>query len=294
MSDFFSNEPDTLPAGVYASQTCPPLALLRAWKEDVLTAELARDVASHAGSCTHCNTLVSDLEDLPQPGITAAERARIRQKLPLIAPTARTGGWRWYSVAGAAASLVVAGVLLAINQTEHPRQAHIDDPAVTEPIPTHAVTLQPMSPPAEPQVAKLELPMDLSPALVLRGEAAASEPTAQQLAPAFDAYQRNDYPLAAERFSQLAKQFPRSGTPFLYLGVTQLLAHNNADALFNLTRAEQFVSPTQKDAASWYRALAARRTGASNASELLDAICGRNGSPYAQQACQLREMPSSN
>jgi hypothetical protein len=136
--------------------------------------------------------------------------------------------------------------------------------------------------------------LDLSPALVLRGESTTSEPTAQQLAPAFDAYSRNDYALAAQRFSQLAKQFPRSGTPFLYLGVTQLLTNDNADALFNLTRAEQFVSPAQKEDASWYRAIAARRTNAPNASELLHTICGRNGSPYAQQACQLEQMPYSN
>jgi hypothetical protein len=238
--------------------------------------------------------LVSDLEHLPQPGITAAERARIRQKLPLIAPTARAGGWRWYTVAGAAAALVIAGVLLTINQTEHPRQAHIDVPTVSEPAQTQTASPLPPSPSAEPKVAKLEPPVDLSPALVLRGEANASEPTAQQLAPAFDAYSRNDYPLAAQRFSQLAKQFPRSGTPFLYLGVTQLLTNNNADALFNLTRAEQFVSPAQKEAASWYRAIAAQRTDAPNASELLHTICGRNGSRYAQQACQLEQMPYSN
>jgi hypothetical protein len=294
MPDLYSNEPDTLPTGVHASQACPPLALLRAWKEDVLTADLARDVASHAENCTLCSTLISDLEHLPQPGITAAERARIRQKLPLIAPTARTGGWRWYTVAGAAAALIIAGVLLTISQTEHPRQAHIDVPTVSEPAQTQAVAPQPAAPSAEPQLAKLEPPVDLSPALVLRGEVTTSEPTAQQLAPAFDAYSRNDYQLAAQRFSQLAKQFPRSGTPFLYLGVTQLLTNDNANALFNLTRAEQFISPGQKDVASWYRAIAARRTNAPNASQLLHAICSRNGSPYAQQACQLEQMQSSN
>jgi hypothetical protein len=136
--------------------------------------------------------------------------------------------------------------------------------------------------------------VDLSPALVLRGETDTSEPSAQQLASAFDAYSRNDYTLATQRFSQLAKQFPRSGTPFLYLGVTQLLANDNASALYNLTRAEQFVSPNQRDAASWYRAIAAQRSGAPNASQLLHAICSRNGSAYAQQACQLEQTHSSN
>jgi hypothetical protein len=294
MPDLYPNEPDTLPAGVFASPACPPLALLRARQEDALPADLARDVASHVEDCSLCSTLISDLGHLPQPGITAAERARIRQKLPLIAPTARTGGWRWYTAAGAAAALVIAGVLVTINQTQHPRQAHMDVPITTEPAQTQADAPQAVTPSAGPQLAKLEPPVDLSPALVLRGEPTTSEPTAQQLAPAFDAYSRNDYTLATQRFSQLAKQFPRSGTPFLYLGVTQLLANENASALYNLTRAEQFVSPDQKDAASWYRAIAALRTGAPNASQLLHAICGRNGSTYAQQACQLEQMHSSN
>lgn len=294
MPDLYPNDPDTLPTGVFASPACPPLALLRAWQENALPADLARDVASHAEDCALCSTLVSDLEQLPQPGITAAERARIRQKLPLIAPTARTGGWRWYAAAGAAAALVIAGVLVTIRQTEHPRQAHIDLPIISEPPQTKAAAPQAATPTDKPQLAKLEPPVDLSPALVLRGETDTSEPSAQQLASAFDAYSRNDYTLATQRFSQLAKQFPRSGTPFLYLGVTQLLANDNASALYNLTRAEQFVSPNQRDAVSWYRAIAAQRSGAPNASQLLHAICSRNGSAYAQQACQLEQTRSSN
>jgi hypothetical protein len=93
----------------------------------------------------------------------------------------------------------------------------------------------------------------------------------------------------AQRSSQLAKQFPRSGTPFLYLGITQLLMNDNTNAFFNLTRAEQFVSSVKKDTASWYRAIAAMRANDPNARQLLHTICRRNGSPYAQQACQIEQ-----
>ena len=289
MPDRHQYEADTLPDGVHASPTCPPLSLLRAWKEEVLPDDLARDVASHADACALCRTLLADLEYLSQPGITSAERDRIRRKLPLVAPPVRTVGWRWYAVASAAAALIIAGVLLVVRETRHRDVVHVTPPGVTSPAPEQTATVQQPTSRTDLQVAKLEPPIDLSPALVLRGESSASVPTAQQLAPAFDAYTRNDYPLATQRFSQLAKQFPRSGTPFLYLGVTQLLTNDNVNALFNLTRAEQFVSPDQKDTASWYRAIAALRTSAPNARQLLHTVCSRNGSPYAQQACQIEQ-----
>ena len=292
MSDLHHHDPDTLPPGVLASPACPPLALLRAWREQVLPEDLARDVASHVESCSLCSTLLADLQHLQQPPITSAERNRIRHKLPLIASPPRTVGWRWYAVASAAAALVIAGVVLVVQQTRHPTAVHITEPFA--PAQTQAATTQRDKPAADIQVAKLNPPLEASPATVLRGEAAPSEPTAQQLAPAFDAYARSDYPLATQRFSQLAKRFPRSGTPFLYLGVTQLLTNDNANALFNLTRAEQFVAPAQKDAASWYRAIAAERTRAANASELLHSLCGRGGSTYAQQACQFEQAHPSN
>jgi len=296
MSDLHQHDLDTLPPGVHTSRTCPPLALLRAFQEQVLPSDLSGDIASHIEGCSLCRGLLSDIEHLPQPGITSVERGRIRSRLPLSTAPSRKPGWRWYAVASAAAALVIAGVILVVHQTEHPRVANVAPLPVSWPSQTHTAEVQPgktaTAPSSEPQIAKLEPPLELSPALVLRGgSTSTSEPTAQQLAPAFDAYTRNDYTAAAQRFSQLAKQFPRSGMPFLYLGITQLLTNDNANALFNLTRAEQFVPPAQKDASSWYRAVAALRTGAPNAEQLLHSVCERKGSAYAQQACQLEQHP---
>lgn len=294
MSNPHSHHSDTLPPGILTSPACPPLAMLRAWREEVLPADLARDVAAHVDSCSLCRTLLADLQHLPQPGITSAERNRIRHKLPLIGSSPRRAGWRWYAVASGAAALVIAGVLLVVHQTKHPTAAHVTEPF--SPAETQAATRHPdnSTTSGDLQVAKLDPPVDLSPALVLRGETTPAEPTAQQLAAAFNAYNQSDYPLATQLFSQLANQFPFSGTPFLYLGVTQLLTNDNANALFNLTRAEQFVAPAQKDAASWYRVIAALRTGADNSTQLLHALCGRNASIYAQKACHLEQTHSSN
>jgi hypothetical protein len=293
-----SHDSDRLPSGVYSSPTCPPLALLRAWQQQVLPADLASDVASHMESCALCPTLINNLEQFDRTGITSTEHSHIRRKLSLGAPPNRMTGWQWYAVASAALALVVAGVLLAVRETEHPEDAHIIPP----PFFAQSVQSSPGQPPAgtpppapprdASQIAKLAPPPYLVSSPTLRGGLLAMpEPSAQQLAPAFDAYIRNDYSLATERFSQLAKQFPRSGTPFLYLGITQLLINNNTEALFNLTRAEQFVSSDQKDVASWYRAIAALRARAPNAAQLLQSVCERKGSPYAQQACQFEKNP---
>jgi hypothetical protein len=296
MPDSYNNE--HLPPGIYSSPTCPPISLLRAWQQQVLPVNLASDVASHVESCALCPTLLHDLEQITQSAITFTERARIRRKLPVLVPPTRVAGWRWYAIASAVVALVVAGATLAVRQTEHPAEARITPPFFfAQPAQARVSETSAKTPAATPprdasQIAKLDPPANIAPSPAPRGgPSGAPEPSPQQLAPAFDAYIRNDYSLATQRFSQLAKQFPRSGTPFLYLGVTQLLINDNTDALFNLTRAEQFVSPEQKDTASWYRAIAAVRTGAANANQLLHSVCERKESPYAQQACLFERHP---
>jgi hypothetical protein len=292
-------EKDRLPPGVRAMTDCPPLALIRAWKEDVLPEELVRDVAAHMSDCALCRSLLADLEQVSLPTITTAERDRIRRRLPVISPAPeRHTGWHWYAVASAVAALVIAGVFLTVRQVERPHEAQNE-------IPTTPPASKAATPPQVPtqidtsaatgiQLAKLAPPLDLSPELVLRGEASTTEPGRQQLTPAFRAYSSGDYILATQLFSQLAKQFPRAGTPFLYLGVTQLLTNDDADALFNLKRAEQFVAPAEKDAASWYRLAASARTQASDTARLAHALCNRNRSTYAQQACQLEKTLPPN
>ncbi|WP_035348631.1 hypothetical protein [Edaphobacter aggregans] len=287
---------DRLPPGVYSSPACPPLALLRAWNQQVLPADLSSDVASHLDSCALCPALLHDLQQIAQSAITSAERSRIRRRLPLIAPPIRVAGWRWYAITAAAVALVVAGILLAVRETEHPEEARAILPTFfTHTEQAHASESSARTPAVTPpgdaaRIAKLNPPANLTSSPTPHSDpSAAPEPSPQQLTPAFDAYTRGDYALATQRFSQLAKQFPRSCTPFLYLGVTQLLINDNAKALFNLTRAEQFVSPEQKDIASWYRAIAALRTRAPNAGQLLHALCGRNQSAYAEQACELEQ-----
>jgi hypothetical protein len=225
--------------------------------------------------------LLTDLEDLPQPSLTSLERDRILSKLPIFVPAKI--GWSWYAVSAAAVALVIAGFFFLRQPASVPpfREVAQSQPATSA------------SKPAAPliQIAKLEPPLDLSPALVLRGEASATQPTAQQLEPAFTAYTQGDYPAAEQHFRILAQQFPRSETPFLYLGVTQLLQNDSTDALPNLSRAEALARQNngpQRNDAAWYHALAAIDQHAPDASTLLENVCFRKSSPYSQQACQLK------
>ncbi len=279
---------ESLPGGLHFFQPCPPLSLLRASIEDVLPSEIAADVSGHIDTCTVCQMLLTDLEAVPPASLTSVERARIRHQIP-IAPPAHRSGWHWHATSAAAIALVVVAIAFLLRQPG----SNSSSRPVTQSHPASSSTESAAQSAASPiQIARLAPPLDLSPALVLRGEASTAQPNAQQLAPAFAAYTQGDYALAAERFKILTDQFPRSETPFLYLGITQLLQNNEKSALPTLARADFLARQNhgaQRDDAAWYHALAAVAAQSADASDLLDSICERKQSPYSHQACELRE-----
>lgn len=288
MPDYDSSE--LLPPGVRLPGNCPPLPLLQAWQAGVLPEETVHDIASHVGTCRICSGLLADLDLLPEPTLTAAERERIRRKLPFIASEEhRRPTWKWYSAAAAVAIVSIATVFLAVRETRRSETA--EQAQTTPPSPVAPSAPQSISPAIpQVQVARLDPPLSLAPDMVLRGEASSAEPTAAQLQPAFRAYSSGDYPQAIALFSQLAKQFPRSGTLFLYLGVSQLLTNDNAEAVFHLARAEKFADASQRDAASWYLLAASVRTQAPDAAQRAHDLCARgNRSSYSSQACELEK-----
>ena len=286
MPDFsLHHNGESLPAGVYAFPSCPPLSLLRASIEELLPSEIASDVSGHIDTCLLCQMLLTDLETISPASLTPKGRERIRRNLP-VAPPPHKHDWYWYPAALAAIALVVAGLSLLVHL-----------PA-SEAASSRAPLPQP--PAAQPEelpsaIAKLAPVSDLSAAPAAHGASSVVQPTAQQLAPAFDAYSQSDYPLAARRFKLLADQFPRSETPFLYLGITQLLQHDNNAALRNLTRADSLARQnhgTQRNDAAWYHAFAALEAHSTDAPDLLENICTLKNSPYSQQACELETTTS--
>lgn len=288
---------ERLPEGLRPTPPCPPLRLLLAHKEGVLPEDAAKEIQAHLESCALCRGLLADLEHLDPPGLTQRERESMRSALPI--PLSSAGkGWRWYVVSGAIAAtlLICAALTLHVWRTAdsvpqtvpQTAQTHVPAPQQTQP-PEPPASPAPSPAPPEVEVAKLDPPLNTAPGLVLRGAGPTGQPDASQLAPAFDAYSKNDYALAADRFNLLAKQFPRAEVPVLYLGVTQLLMHNDQAAFVSLTRAEKLATTSQRHVAEWYRAVAAVRTCNPEASDLIDTVCRDKDSPYAKQACALKE-----
>jgi hypothetical protein len=192
----------------------------------------------------------------------------------------RAPGWRWYAGFATAAVFILAIVFLVLRHAAPtPNQTGQTEQTKPSPLPqqTHL------------EIAKLDPPLELARDLVLRGTVPPDQPNPAELAPAFESYTQSDYPLAAQRFSLLTKQFPRADIPFLYLGVTQLLQNDSTAALPNLARADHLAPDSRKDSAAWYHALAASQTHAPEAPSILHSMCLRKDSAYSPQACQLEK-----
>jgi hypothetical protein len=249
--------------------TCPPLEILRAHGQSVLPEDEESKVVEHLAQCPICQILLNDLLSLEEQSLTRAARDRIRENIP--APPRQAT--RWYVVSAVAAGLAFVAFLFFAGR------ARQNAPQVA----ASAVHAVPMDLPIE----KLPPPPEAKSELVFRGAVSSADPDAEELAPAFTAYDREDYQLAARRFAELATRFPGSDIPILYLGVSQLLSGNDHDALESLSRADAIAKPSRKDAASWYHATAAVRAHSPDAPALLQALCSQNNSAYARQACSV-------
>jgi Sigma-70, region 4 len=125
---------ETLPRKLRSISNCPPLALLRAYQEQVLPSTLVSEIADHLQHCGLCPMLLDDLEQVPQPPLTANERERIRHTIP--SPTG-TSSKQWYVGFATAAAPILAAVLLVLHHSTHkPDQtAHIASPVQPKPTP---------------------------------------------------------------------------------------------------------------------------------------------------------------
>jgi len=159
------------------------------------------------------------------------------------------------------------------------------------PVANNVPATAPSAPP--PTVAALEIPLaPLAPpgndavAPLTRG-AHNAEPSIDELLPAFNAYNAADYTTAAKRFTALKKDYPHNEIVLLYLGVSQLFLHQDADAAGTLTLARRAATPASADAAEWYSAIAAQRLHSPDAKTLLDALCEKAGSKYSADSCRI-------
>jgi hypothetical protein len=266
---------------------CPPLELLRVHGQSVLPDEIESRLNIHLVQCQVCRMLLDDLSCINEPGLTQAARERIRKNVPVPQTTSPARRFRWYVASAIAASLALVAVFLSSGRFQQKSSPQVPTSPTTNSEPVTQLNLQ---------VAKLAPPPTAESGLVFRGAVSGADPDADELAPAFAAYNKDDYSLAVSRFAKLASRFPRSDIPILYLGVSQLLEGDNAAAVESLAQAEQLAKPSRKDAATWYHAVAAVRVHSPDAPLLFRSLCNRHDSPYAQQACavstQLGEKPT--
>jgi hypothetical protein len=250
-----------------------------AHRQGALPDDAGSVVEKHLKRCKICPILLEDLDSISQKKLSSAEHREIRSRIPALAPRLSDGRWQLYAALAAACAVLAVGIALLMG-----RQGLVPKGSGRSPESSTANASLPIEKLAPPQTGS---------EIVLRGDVSNEEPTVEELEPAFDSYQKNEYRVAAERFGALAKQFPKSDVPILYLGISQLFLGDYDAALQSLAEADAIAQPGRRDAAAWYHAAAAARSHAPNAVSLLQSVCQNHASAYSQKACSALSSSDS-
>ncbi len=245
--------------------------LLQAVDEDVLPADIAREVRSHLESCRICAQLRQDLLHPPLSEPSVRELIRLRS-LAQPATGSRKFPARYLGIAAAAAALLVIGIWLPKRE------------AVGPPPRIQLAKQAPSQSMLQLQPAPLRLP--LSSAIIFRGQRDDStERYLKDLGTALEPYRATRYPEAASKLESLAARYPRSVEPLFYLGVARLMTGLPQFAIEPLQKSLGIGGEALNDDIRWYLAIARERTGAwDQALPLLEALCQGEG-PYHRAAC---------
>jgi len=270
-------------------QDDPSLEMLRAAEADALPPEIKARVTRHLQDSAWSRAVVDGLRETgADDHLDAASEDRLFERItrkaqatPSRAPSRR----RW-SPAIAIGGLALAATLLiaVVVQRSGPDTVVPPDgasasigvkPTIVDSVPTR---------PDPPRIAFAKPEVKLSPsALAWRGDAAAN-PFVRDLAPAIDAYRAGDYPRAVAAFDRLSAVYPGSIEVSFYLGVSRMLAGDDAGAIAPLEAAARLDNQTFADDVAWYLAIAQQRTGHPNARAKLADLCRGQGA-HASSAC---------
>ncbi len=283
MPDFDAEEQELYAAMGKPAASCPPLELLLAADEGVLPEDASQRIAAHVAGCGCCRMLLEDMKTLPQAELTPAENQRIESQLARargdIAGQSQSGGMWWRGIAAAA---VLAAVAFGVRHIWQDQRE----------VATVAPTAVPASAPP-PMMATLEIPLrplappnDASTTLQTRGSGG-DEPSTELLLPAFEAYNHGDYSVAVQRFAPLARTYPHSELVGLYMGVSQLLAHQEDAAYQTLAPVRESRDRKKRDEARWYSAVAVQRLRPEEARSQVSALCADVHSVYSAESCRL-------
>jgi len=266
---------------------CPKPELLLAALAGVLAEDTAGSVAAHLRKCDFCQILLRDLTDAELDAARPEEDRRVRERVlsatKASAKAEKAGGGilsvlfrRAVPVAALAGIVLAAVVWVRFHQPTGP----VSVPST--------VVVQPVKP-AAPSALQWEKPpikLQASSILLSRGKPRnAQEKYAKELTAALAPYRDDNFAEAVQKLAKVAQAFPDGVEAQLYLGISQLSLQQDAQAITSLTKAQKLGPETFRDDATWYLALAQKRTGNLQQSVAeLGKLCQGNSS-YSQRAC---------
>jgi hypothetical protein len=273
---------------------CPDFALLYSAHEGVLPEEQAEQIRSHMSECEVCTRLFEDCESIDFGTPTALEAAHIRDRIQQKAPRAFHASQpeshrlrrKWWLAALAVAAAVVA--IFFVVRPPTPERATQVAQAPAHPTTQSTGTTLPNVP--EVPLEKLAIHLDPAALLVTRGARNPAQPSGSEIAKALRPYQLDDYVRSAQLLKLLSQKYPQDGTVQLYLGISELFLHHDAQAADDLTMAAAYTHGSRLADSQWYLAIAELRVKNPDSAEPLfhDLCHGKSG--YSQRACEIESQ----
>lgn len=271
-------------------QDDPSLETLRAAQADALPPEVQARVTRHLQDSAWSRAIVDGLRETgAEDHLDAASEDRLFERItrkaqvtPLRAPSRR----RWAPAIAIGGLALAATLLIAVVVERSGPDIAVPPDAASASIGVKPAIVEsaPVTRPEPSRIAFAKPEVKLSPsALAWRGDAAAN-PFVRDLAPAIDAYRAGDYPRAAAAFDRLSGVYPGSIEVSFYLGVSRMLAGDDAGAIAPLEAAARLDNQTFADDVAWYLAIAQQRSGRPNGRAKLAELCRGQG-PHASSAC---------
>jgi hypothetical protein len=277
----------------------PPVDLLRAAEHDALPADLQAAAEQHVSKDSWSQTLLAGFGAAETAEVALAADAedrilaRIRSDTSASTKT-ETWSWRWLAGLTAAATGLLAVVLLLRPGADVPGQVRVTPPQPSSPSQSQSQPQPQPQPPiaggrsAAPLSLSLEKPdvvLSLK-ALTWRGAGDANaNPLVAGLKQPLDAFRRGDYAHADRELVALEPRFPEAVEVFFYGGVARLFLDEPKRAVASLRRASELADDSFTSRVAWYRAIAEERAGNDvEARRQLDTVC-RAGGERAREAC---------
>ena len=266
-------------------QDDPSLAMLRAADKDALPQELQARVGRHLRDSPWSRALVDGLRETGVDDRLDAESegrlfARITRAAQAETNAAPVRSWKPALMMG---GLALAASLLVSVVVSRPRTTGVVDSA-TLPARSEQPLVVESSRRSTFEISYAKPEVKLSPAaLTWRGTASAN-PFMEAVAPAFDAYRSGDYAKAVAVFDSLSTAYPTSIEVLFYLGISRMLAGDDAAAVAPLQAAARLRNATFAEDVEWFLAVARARSGDLDATAVIDSLCAGGGA-HASEAC---------